>query len=247
MTARGLRLVDFDASYLPALAGEPSPELGTAAYQHPARTVRDYDRHLDDFPAALLSTALHALALDPGLYGRTPLTDGLLFVPKEVVDGSSAVWRECLELFSRAGDAVHRRIALLLRSPVLRLAGLEELMDFAVRLAGTLPDGDRASDLTAAYAAAPPELFVRDGWWGFRDGVRIVIPPVYDAGFDFTEGLAAVLTGRRWAFVDTAGREALCMEGFDAVKPFRNGCAVAERNGCRYAVDRRGRVRKLDI
>lgn len=247
VTARGLRLVDFDASYLPALAGEPSPELGTAAYQHPARTVRDYDRHLDDFPAALLSTALHALALDPGLYGRTPLTDGLLFVPKEVVDGSSAVWRECLELFSRAGDAVHWRIALLLRSPVLRLAGLEELMDFAVRLAGTLPDGDRASDLTAAYAAAPPELFVRDGWWGFRDGVRIVIPPVYDAGFDFTEGLAAVLTGRRWAFVDTAGREALCMEGFDAVKPFRNGCAVAERNGCRYAVDRRGRVRKLDI
>ena len=102
VTARGLRLVDFDASYLPALAGEPSPELGTAAYQHPARTVRDYDRHLDDFPAALLSTALHALALDPGLYGRTPLTDGLLFVPKEVVDGSSAVWRECLELFSRA-------------------------------------------------------------------------------------------------------------------------------------------------
>ncbi|HJI20115.1 MAG TPA: hypothetical protein OIL94_09320 [Rikenellaceae bacterium] len=69
VTARGLRLVDFDASYLPALAGEPSPELGTAAYQHPARTVRDYDRHLDDFPAALLSTALHALALDPGLYG----------------------------------------------------------------------------------------------------------------------------------------------------------------------------------
>lgn len=156
--------------------------------------MRDYDRHLDDFPAALLSTALHALALDPGLYGRTLLTDGLLFVPKEVVDGSSAVWRECLELFSRAGDAVHRRIALLLRSPVLRLAGLEELMDFSVRLAGTLPDGDRASDLTAAYAAAPPELFVRDGWWGFRDGVRIVIPPVYDAGFDFTEGLAAVLT-----------------------------------------------------
>lgn len=32
VTARGLRLVDFDASYLPALAGEPSPELGTAAY-----------------------------------------------------------------------------------------------------------------------------------------------------------------------------------------------------------------------
>lgn len=31
--------IDFDASYLPAFAGEISPELGTAAYQHPARTA----------------------------------------------------------------------------------------------------------------------------------------------------------------------------------------------------------------
>lgn len=38
-TDGGLHPIDFDAAYLPAFAGERSPELGTAAYQHPARTV----------------------------------------------------------------------------------------------------------------------------------------------------------------------------------------------------------------
>ena len=38
-----LHLIDFDAMFLPAFAGRHSPELGTAAFQHPARTVRDFD------------------------------------------------------------------------------------------------------------------------------------------------------------------------------------------------------------
>ena len=59
-----LHLIDFDAMFLPAFAGRHSPELGTAAFQHPARTVRDFDASLDDYPAALISTALHALAPD---------------------------------------------------------------------------------------------------------------------------------------------------------------------------------------
>ncbi len=247
VTDRGLRLVDFDASYLPVLAGEPSPELGTAAYQHPARTVRDYHRHLDDFPIALLSTALHALALDPGLYDRAARTDGLLLVPQEVVAGTSAVWRECLDLFGQAGDAVHRRIGRLLRSPVLHIPELEELLDHAVRIAGATAPPDEERPTGAASDAATPELFVRDGWWGFRDGDRVVIPPVYDAGFDFTEGLAAVLCDRRWAFIDVTGRERLGMAGYEAVKPFRSGWTVAERAGCRYAIDRLGRCPELDI
>lgn len=249
VTDRGLRLVDFDACYLPALAGEPSPELGTAAYQHPARTVRDYDRHLDDFPIALISTALHALALDPGLFGRVSPTDGLLLVPQELVQGCSVTWRECVDLFARTGDAVHRRIARLLCSPGPHLSGLEELVAYAVRLADGARDGlpEAATAGPVPYACAAPELFVHDGWWGFRDGGRVVVPPVFDAGFDFTEGLAAMLCHRRWAFIDTTGQEVLGMDGFDAVKPFRDGWAVAERNGRRYAVDRGGRVRELDI
>ena len=75
-----LHLIDLDAMYLPAFAGEASPELGTAAFQHPARTIRDFNASLDDYPAALISTALHALALDPSLAARHA-SDGLRSTP----------------------------------------------------------------------------------------------------------------------------------------------------------------------
>ena len=65
-----LHPIDLDAMFLPAFAGERSPELGTAAYQHPARTEETFDERIDDYPAALISTALHALAADPGLGAR---------------------------------------------------------------------------------------------------------------------------------------------------------------------------------
>ena len=54
-----LHLIDLDAMYLPAFAGEASPELGTAAFQHPARTIRDFNASLDDYPAALISTEIY--------------------------------------------------------------------------------------------------------------------------------------------------------------------------------------------
>ena len=59
----GLQMIDFDAVYLPQLRRMRSRELGTAAWQHPSRSYSDYDRHLDDYPIALISTLLHALAV----------------------------------------------------------------------------------------------------------------------------------------------------------------------------------------
>ena len=51
-----LRPVDFDAMFLPVFAGEKSPELGTAAYQHPGRTAEDFDASIDDYSIATIST-----------------------------------------------------------------------------------------------------------------------------------------------------------------------------------------------
>lgn len=96
--------IDFDASYLPAFAGEISPELGTAAYQHPARTAADFDERIDDYPAALISTALHALAEDPTLWDRYGSSDGLLYTPQRIA--SDPAYRETLALFEKRGMAV---------------------------------------------------------------------------------------------------------------------------------------------
>ena len=300
-------MIDLDAMYLPAFAGEASPELGTAAFQHPARTIRDFNASLDDYPAALISTALHALALDPTLYVRYPDADGLLFSPQQI--RTDEALREAIALFEREGLAVQYRIARLLYAPTPRLFGLPELLAWAARTGGP-PCGGREGEETTGNTggdksgdtdggaerypagntgcgadkhtgggtrgitgntgygrdkhtdgdtsggelfagkdgdvrndggAVSPELFVGNGLWGYRTPERIVIPPLYDCGFDFTEGLAAVRVGQAWHYIDIEGRTRIRCAGYEAVKPFRNGRAEVIRDGRRLEIDRAGR------
>lgn len=207
---RRLRPIDFDAMFLPRFRGQRSPELGTHAFQHPSRTEADFDASLDDYPAALMATVLHAAALDPTLPARYP-AEGLVLDPAAVVGGRSEAYGEILGLFARSGDAIGYRTAQLLRSPVLQLPQAAELFAWRTRRR-------RAVD-------PPPELAVQEGRWGFRSGGRFVLPPVWDGGFDFSEGTAAVSLGGCWHFIDTAGRVVLNCPPCDAVKPFRNGVA----------------------
>lgn len=225
--AGGLHPIDFDAAFLPAFAGEPSPELGTAAYQHPARTAADFDAWIDDYPAALISAALHALALDPSLYDRYRHVDGLLFTPQHIP--TDPALQEALALFERQGRAAEYRMARLLLSPNLRLPALPKLLDFL------------ANGPAAPVAEPAPELFVENGLWGYRTECAIAIPPLYDCGFEFSEGLAAVRLGRTWHYIDPAGRTVLRCPDYEAVKPFRDGRAQAIRNGLRLEIDRTGR------
>lgn len=348
-----LRLIDFDAVFLPAFAGEPSPELGTAAFQHPARTSRDFDAALDDYPAALISTALHALTLDPTLYVRYHNADGLLFSPQQI--HTDEALREVIALFQRTCRAVRYRIARLLYAPAPHLFGIADLLAWAIREeqlhsgAQSVPAGrPTAGNARAAgsgnggrttagsgsgeprnalgaecapnpakdgncgceageyglqvYAAcgcgthagnrqaAPsargkalrgedcdpqngtrrdtasgngacvhvrsgndtpgadktacaeaPELFVENGLWGYGTPERIAVPPLYDCGFDFTEGLAAVKLGDAWHYIDPEGRPRIHCPGCEAVKPFRGGRARIVRGGRRMEIDREGR------
>ena len=220
-----LRPVDFDAMFLPVFAGEKSPELGTAAYQHPGRTAEDFDASIDDYSIATISTTLHALALEPGLLARYNRGEGLLLSPREIVRHGCAAHAECLALFEKAGDAVRYRIARVLKSPLMRLPNLKPLVRYAV--CGPETPADRG------------ELFVRDGLWGFKIGERELIPPIYDAGFDFSEGLAAVRTGRCWHFIDSTGAVAIDCSDCNAVKPFANGRAIVVRDGQRLAIGRK--------
>lgn len=229
-----LHPIDRDAMFLPAFAGEPSPELGTEAYQHPARTAKEFDASLDDYPAALLSTALHALAEDPALYARYGAGDGLLFTPRAIPH--DVPYREVLALFERRGMAVPYRIARLLTAPTLRLFGLDSLLEASVRQAAeTAEPAEKEDD------GPMPELAECDGLWGYRIGTEWVIAPLYDNGFDFSEGLAAVQLGATWHFIDRRGRTRISCPGCEAVKPFREGRARIIRNGRRSEIDHSGR------
>lgn len=219
-----MHAIDFDAVYRPDLADLRSDEAGTAAFQHPLRTAELYDDSMDDYPAALISSALHALAADPTLSGRYDTDEIMLFLPREVCEGRSAAFEEVAELFSRRGMAASYRILMMLRSPSPRLEGLRELLEWS-------PDDAEACE-------TPPALACRDGLWGYERGGRFVIPPMFDDGFEFSEGLAAVRTGRSWHFITTSGRTVMNLGECDAVKPFSNGTAVIMRGGSRVEVDK---------
>ena len=238
-----LHPIDFDAAYLPCFAGERSPELGTAAYQHPGRTAEDFNARIDDYPAALISTALHALAVDPTLWDRYGNPDMLLYDPRKIA--ADAALQETFCLFERAGMAGPYRIAQLLQAPGLQLFGLPELLAEAARKSAESPaDSDPEEEVPdrKRTGGTPdpevPELFAENGRWGYRTARRVVVPPLYDNGFDFSEGLAAVLLGRTWHFIDPEGRVRISCPGCRWVKPFRNGRAQAERDGKRFEIDR---------
>ena len=258
-----LHPIDLDAAYLPCFAGQNSPELGTAAYQHPARTAEDFNERLDDYPAALISTALHALSVDPTLWERYGSPDSLLYDPRHIATDKAL--RETLERFETLGMALPYRIAQLLLAPRPELPDLAPLLDAAVRLAdrtASLPRAatsptvqetariSRANEREVLPTDEPgedphsddawPELFVERGRWGFRTPQRVVVPPLYDNGFDFSEGLAAVLLGHTWHFIDREGRIRLSCPGCDVVKPFRQGRARIRRNGRWSEIDPAG-------
>ncbi len=247
-----LHPIDFDAAYLPCFAGERSPELGTAAYQHPARTAEDFNARLDDYPAALISTALHALRVAPTLWDRYGGPDTLLYNPRKIA--TDRALQESLRQFEESGMAVEYRIAQLLYAPRPELPELPGLLAEAVRRTdreaeeaeevqkSAAPDAKAtAQPSEATEAEEQPELFVERGRWGYRTAREVVIPPLYDNGFDFTEGLAAVLLGRTWHFIDPEGHTRISCPGCTSVKPFRNGRALILRDGLRKKIDPAGR------
>jgi len=66
----GLRLVDYDALFVPALAGRLNPEYGHVNYQHPLRDEYHFDTTVDNFSSWLIYTSLTALSLDPNLFDK---------------------------------------------------------------------------------------------------------------------------------------------------------------------------------
>jgi DNA-binding beta-propeller fold protein YncE len=76
-----LRLIDYDGMYVPALAAQPSGEVGHPNFQHPARAAeRAYHLKIDRFPLLQVATALRALTVGGrALWERYDNGDNLLF------------------------------------------------------------------------------------------------------------------------------------------------------------------------
>ena len=73
-------LIDYDAMFVPELAGSTANELGNPGYQHPQKSARHFDKDMDRFSFWLIRNSLRIIQEDPRLLEiTTKHTDGLLF------------------------------------------------------------------------------------------------------------------------------------------------------------------------
>lgn len=221
-----LHAIDFDAMYRPGFTADDCEETGTRAFRHPD-SENVFGKEIDDYPIALISAALHALALGPTLYVRFERADAMMISPARAVAGDDPASAAVERILAANGDAAHYRIARLLRSSRPELFGLAELLRYAHTPVRTSEE--------------PLQLDECDGRWGYRDSEGFVIAPLYDCGFEFSDSLAAVSIGGQWHFIDETGRVAINCAGCDAVKPFRNGRAEKIVGGARIAIDTAGK------
>jgi len=108
-----LRLVDYDAMYVPALSGKTSHEAGHRNYQHPSRT-NDFDLYLDNFSAWVIYLSLLAYSVEPGLWYRFGAGDEcLLFRRDDFTNPGSSLIFFTLE---RSQNSQIQQLASLFRS-----------------------------------------------------------------------------------------------------------------------------------
>lgn len=222
-----MTLVDYDAFFIPALAGRRTAEPGTKPFQHPARDASMYDKHIDDYSIALISVSLHMLARNPRLYAVHNRGDNLILDPWEILSGCSQLYGQILDMLDREGNGRLYSLARMLVSPTPVLEGLCDIFG------------------ECAPKSLPVELTLmeRDGKWGYADDCSdILISPQYSKAYEFSCGLAAVQLDRYWHFIDHTGQMAVNCAGWDCVKPFHEGLAAVEKDGLWGYIDISGEV-----
>ncbi len=130
-----LRLIDYDAAYVPALRAAPPGELGKPNYQHPERLRPDgpdygyYAENMDAFPALVVYLSLRALANDSTLWDRYHTGENLLFVQRDYEHpGYAPLWSD----LRSGGDPEVRTLTDVLerfcRAPLAHLPDLEDAL-----------------------------------------------------------------------------------------------------------------------
>lgn len=96
-----LKLIDYDGMFVPALADQPSGEIGHPNYQHPQRLREGgYDRNMDRFSHLLIYTALRCLRFGgEELWHRYDNLENLLFREEDFRQpGKSRLLRELWQM-----------------------------------------------------------------------------------------------------------------------------------------------------
>ena len=208
--------IDWDAAFVPMFKGMQAVEIGTAAYQHPRRDTAFYDKHLDDYSVAFISTLLHLAALRPDVMEHYRQHREPPFTPVSLISGGralTAALHTIVEEFARRGMAREYQVAMMLGSQYVRLYDLAEVFSC------------KAMTMTGLEDA---ELEMNDkGRWGVLLGEKWILPPLYTSGIGLSEGVALMELGAYRHFVCL--RDGVVLRSFsreENVGPLRDGCTL---------------------
>lgn len=128
-----LRLLDYDAAYVPALSGHPPLELGKPNYQHPERLREEspsygyYAEDVDSFASLVIFLSLRALAADPSLWMAYHTGENLIFERADFeAPNETPIWNE---LYGSTDPDVHVLTEILAEWCERDVADLPDLED----------------------------------------------------------------------------------------------------------------------
>lgn len=223
---REMVAIDWDAAFLPTFAGELAAETGTAAYQHPSRDAKFYDKHIDDYSIAFLTVFLYAAAIDPATLNYFKQHKEPAISPREILRGATSELERISDLFAARGMAREYRIAQMLRSTNPRLFNLTTTI--SPPAPPHYPDTEQ------------PTLDQVNGFWGCHKEGNWIIAPHFDNGYEPTDGFMLAELGGYRHFVALDGRIAKSFEQNTRIKPMRDGYTTA------YYADGRSEIIKAE-
>ena len=127
----GLKLIDYDGMWVPALAGTRSGEVGHPNFQHPLRLKeRIYTGEVDRFPHLVIAAGLRAaLVGGKGVWDRFDNEDNLLFKEADLRNpGAAAVFKALWELNDPVLRVLVGHLALSAREPLRKTPWLDDVL-----------------------------------------------------------------------------------------------------------------------
>ncbi len=150
---RSIRLVDYDAMFLPQYSGQDSPENGHQNFQHPLKTSKNYNERIDNFPALVIYVSLRAIAADPGLFNKFYNDDNLIFRKVDYADPANSACFQALK--NNPDDTVRQLVARLEQYCSLPVDSVPELEEILKQPPSSAPNGTPAPN-SAPVPAPPP-------------------------------------------------------------------------------------------
>lgn len=115
-----MQLVDFDLSPRGNVWGYRAVEYGTSFYIHRNRRIRRTDEYTDDYPLALISILLAAMAIDTQYFNECSTMEQNIAVAEK--------------LLHEAGDMTHYNIALAMHTSIMgKIDELEAMLECCVK------------------------------------------------------------------------------------------------------------------